>query len=416
MLTDNQDIGDKLINGLIGTVKHLDRVKDNNTPFGTIYVKFDDPQAGNKLKDRRLLDELKECVPIKPISKRFPYKHRGTTIIAERKQFPLILAHAMTIHKSQGSTLEYMSGDLNQTSRSGNRLAPIGQGMLYTLLSRAKSRDKLQLLNFDAERHIKTNKSAVVEMTRMRKECMLSWNHPLIEIRGNKICLFNIRSWNLHIQHFLSDKVYPTHSCIFCFTETYTNRLCISTDDNQTGWASIHRHTKHGLAICYDTTKVEIIQEFPPIDVLQLFPVVVKVENEHILLILVYRPPGPIGNFIQELIHQLGMLPTYKYRTMVVGDFNLDQLLSENVDMLRPLCTQFNFCQRSEYSTHIHGGILDLVFDNGRTEATEWMPSPYSDHFIILYRFDLVTDNEKCEFVKWMPSPYNKCFVLLDDF
>ena len=48
-------------------------------------------------------------------------------------------------------------------------------------------------------------------------------------------------------------------------------------------------------------TKVEIVQEFPPTDVLQLFPVVVKVENEHILLILVYRPPGPIGNFIQEL-------------------------------------------------------------------------------------------------------------------
>ena len=87
--------------------------------------------------------------------------------------------------------------------------------------------------------------------------------------------------------------MYPTHSCIFCFTETYINRPCISIEDHQAGWASIHRHTKHGLAICYDTTKVEIVQEFPPIDVLQLFPVVVKVENEHILLILVYRPPGP---------------------------------------------------------------------------------------------------------------------------
>ena len=140
----------------MGTVKRLDRVKHNNTPFGTIYVKFDDPQAGNKLKDRRLLDELKECVPIKPISKRFPYKSRGTTIIAERKQFPLILAHAMTIHKSQGSTLEYMRGDLDQTSKNERYRAPIGQGMLYTLLSRAKSRDKLQLLNFE-EKHIKTN-------------------------------------------------------------------------------------------------------------------------------------------------------------------------------------------------------------------------------------------------------------------
>ena len=43
--------------------------------------------------------------------------------------------------------------------------------------------------------------------------------------------------------------------------------------DHQAGWASIHRHTKHGLAICYDTTNVEIVQEFSPTDVLQLFPV-----------------------------------------------------------------------------------------------------------------------------------------------
>ena len=91
MLTDNQDIGDKLINGLIGTVKHLDRVKDNNTPFGTIYVKFDDPQAGNKLKDRHLLDEFKECVPIKPISKRFPYKNKVRLSLLKENNFLLFL-------------------------------------------------------------------------------------------------------------------------------------------------------------------------------------------------------------------------------------------------------------------------------------------------------------------------------------
>ena len=30
----------------------------------TIYVKFDDPKAGNSLKDRRFYDDLKEYVPI----------------------------------------------------------------------------------------------------------------------------------------------------------------------------------------------------------------------------------------------------------------------------------------------------------------------------------------------------------------
>ena len=49
-----------------------------------INVKFNDPKTGNSLKNRRLCGELKECV----------------------------LGHAITVHKSQGSTLDYMQGDL----------------------------------------------------------------------------------------------------------------------------------------------------------------------------------------------------------------------------------------------------------------------------------------------------------------
>ena len=52
MLTDNISVSDRLINGLIGTVKHLKR---RSKPLcSTIYVKFDDPKAGNSMKDRSL--------------------------------------------------------------------------------------------------------------------------------------------------------------------------------------------------------------------------------------------------------------------------------------------------------------------------------------------------------------------------
>ena len=62
MLTDNVSVSDRLINGSLGTIKHLDR---RSKPLcSTIYVKFDDSKAGNPLKDRRLRGELKECVPI----------------------------------------------------------------------------------------------------------------------------------------------------------------------------------------------------------------------------------------------------------------------------------------------------------------------------------------------------------------
>ena len=74
-------------------------------------MKFDDPKAGNSLKDRRLCGELKECVPITDRTK----KKVKSTVIAGRKQFLSILGHAVTVHKSQGSSLTYMQGDLNRS-------------------------------------------------------------------------------------------------------------------------------------------------------------------------------------------------------------------------------------------------------------------------------------------------------------
>ena len=191
-----------------------------------IYIKFDDSKAGNSLKNNRLRGELKDCVPIRAIVKNFPFTKGKTVITVQRKQFPGILGHAITIHKSQGSTLEYMKGDLDRTTEKKRQnktkkeyLVPIAQGQIYTLLSRAKSRDKFQLLNFKPE-YIKVNEAALNEMIRMRKEAVFSWKHPLLEISGYKLALLNIRSWNAHIKHFLIDKNYTESCSMLCFTET----------------------------------------------------------------------------------------------------------------------------------------------------------------------------------------------------
>ena len=169
MLTDNINVFDRLTNG---TVKHLD-IRSNSL-CSTMYVKFDNPKAGNSMKDRRLQSEIKECVPITAKTKKSPLKKGKITVIAERKQFPLILGHAVTAHKSQGSTLNYMKGDLSRytgkkTATDKTYQQSIHQGQFYTLLSHAKSRDKVLLLNFDPEQ-IKVNESALQGMVRMRQE------------------------------------------------------------------------------------------------------------------------------------------------------------------------------------------------------------------------------------------------------
>ena len=75
------------------------------------------------------------------------------------------------------------------------------------------------LINFEPE-DIKVNESALDEMVRVRNKSLFFWQHPLIEFNGISMWLFNIRSWNVYLEHFLSDKIYSTYSSLFCFTET----------------------------------------------------------------------------------------------------------------------------------------------------------------------------------------------------
>ena len=139
----------------MGKVLYMD-IKRDNPLINWIFVKFDDPKAGNSRKDGRLQGELKECVTITAETKSFPYRYRNKAGCMERKQYPLVIAYAITIHKSQGSTLEFIVGDLNCATDKGPNAAPVNRGQVYALLSLATSRGKIKLINFEPK-HIKCN-------------------------------------------------------------------------------------------------------------------------------------------------------------------------------------------------------------------------------------------------------------------
>ena len=48
---------------------------------------------------------------------------------------------------------------------------------------------------------------------------------------------------------------------------------------------------------------MRIIEEFETGNTLEILPVVIEIENEHVLPVLVYRPPGAVGSFMNNLMN-----------------------------------------------------------------------------------------------------------------
>ena len=75
-------------------------------------------------------------------------------------------------------------------------------------------------------------------------------------------------------------------------------------------------------------SKVNIMEVIDILSVLEVLPILLEIEKET-LLVIVYRMRGSLGSFINDFILLIDELPT-QHRILIVGDFNLDQMLSKS--------------------------------------------------------------------------------------
>ena len=188
-------------------------------------------------------------------------------------------------------------------------------------------------MNFESE-DIKVNESALEEIIFLAT--------PLMELNSISMFLCNIRSWNGRLEHFRSGKIYSAYFSLCCFTEISINDSPAKHIDKILGgWKDIHKNTQHGLALCCNVIKVKIIEVFEIPSVLEVLSIVLEIKKKTMLLIIVYYMLGPLGWFIDDFLTLVHELPT-QHRMLIVGDFNLDQMLPELVAKIDPLIQNFN--------------------------------------------------------------------------
>ena len=184
MLRRNINTKAGLVNGAIGTVRNI-------TP-DHITVQF---------------DHMSVPYNVEKVVSRFMIMK---SFYVQRKQFPLILAYAITIHKSQGLSLDNAIIDLSDKVFSA--------GMAYVALSRLRSLSGLHLLAFDP-RSIIVSPKCLQELNRLRQ--LYRKDLPLYAVPSKTTC----RSRRLAL-HVIEDSIDQLHHLACKVKKTSSTKHC----------------------------------------------------------------------------------------------------------------------------------------------------------------------------------------------
>ncbi|XP_069503203.1 uncharacterized protein [Ambystoma mexicanum] len=113
---------------------------------------------------------------------------------------------------------------------------------------------------------------------------------------------------------------------------------------------------------------------------------------------LIYRPPGPIGTFDEDLNVILSSNLKSSSQVLTLGDFNLgyNDLGDQTASTIANTLAELGFAQRSMAPTHLKGRILDWVADhNCLAKITNTTPLIWTDHHLVSFLCPL-TDPHLC--------------------
>ena len=265
-----------------------------------------------------------------------------------------------------------------------SNLKCVPQGLIYTMLSRAKTSRGIKICNFNPS-HIKVNAGALEEMKRMEAESKIQWISPIEKIaRENAFLLgcLNIRSLKMHLQDLKSDPSVKLLDAI-CLTETHISKIASHKKFEMDNYILTCSKSVHGTGIYVKRDTKCCEKKFHAINI-ECTCVIIEANEVIFALVTVYRSPkDSIKTFLEEVEKLIVQLKEDMYEIIICGDFNFDLY---NLNKATSLLQRYSLKQYISEPSHICGGILDLVFATESLKlTTSQMPLYYSDHQFIFF-------------------------------
>lgn len=375
----NVSVEDGLTNGASGKIKYLDFRIEGSERCSIVWILFDDMNIG-KLQRSQHKNLVKASInrnwtPIFEISRKFSLSNNQSYMI-QRRQFPLRLASAKTIHKSQGSTMNEVVVDFGK--RKNDHIHYVG-------LSRVKNLAGLHILRL-SEHKLSVSDEVIVEMDRMRSNAQLHVCCSTIENSGQEklnIVFHNARSLHLHIED-VRNEPYISAADVIGISETRFASTDHDIDYALEGFQLLRNDSDsnqrtrpfHGSAVYSRTGFHDIFKG--SIQGIEVTCGTVKKGSCHKHVIFIYCSPkiSTISNF-KIVFEKLSTMCDLS-NSVVLGDFNIDIQVEKQIENLM---LGFGFKQHIREFTTCYSTTLDHVYSNINTTAAAGVLDCYfSDH------------------------------------
>jgi len=385
MLTVNTDKSDGLTNGSRGYVVDIDEERE------IVWVKFSRTTGSKASVIGRHKYEFRGefgAVPIKKMKASFSVNPARNSIRIQRSQFPLVLAYAITAHKSQGQTLEEVIVDFSGKGRS----AP---GSFYVAVTRVKKLSNLFLRSFDRSM-IKTSVAVMTELSRLDRNGYGFYKVPLSREVFNfnesdevKIVYLNVNGL-LDADHILDLDSDVNLKCadILCIAETKLpeattdDRLEITNFHTVCCLDYLHRSMRMIVYQRSDST-VRFNLEMQSNHVEQKTQTV-QCDINDLAFCFAYVHPTSVPSGFRKLHEVL------RPNEFIVGDLNVDYSQKHGREKLDEFCLENNLSVSTHGWTR-NNAQLDHVFipegvDRGYKFHVDSFANLYSDHSAVSIR------------------------------